>query len=310
MKYIRFLTLFLTVVLCVFASSAFAFNSFFEFQKDSIEMGDRIMVKWSFLHPNGNVAMPLLDSLGNFQILHQSELNTIDSIGLKKTYRYIHLQQFEPGIYQINGIPLFWNHDGLTDTVFSNSNLLYVKSILVDTTKDIKPIKGPIKIPITWKEILTIVLIILGIVFLILLIIYWLTKIKSKPKQKQVVVSKSKAHEIALKKLQKLESQKKWQSDDSKEYYLELSDILREYLEGRFNIPAKENTTIEILQSLRSGMMQDDEKSMLKEILEISDLVKFAKWKPLTDENYTALKNSIQFVKRTKPVGESIDKEQ
>lgn len=305
MKILRFEFILISLFLCICNLNASNAYSVIEFQKDSIEMGDRIMVKWSFLYPSGSVTMPSFDTLGNFQILHQSATTNSDTLRAKLASKYLHLQQFEPGTYSLNGLPLFWKHDNMTDTIYSLGNVLYVKAIPIDTTKDIKPAKGPIRIPYTWKEIALILGAILLILALIIGFFYWLSNRKKVPKEVKPKITRSKSHEIALKKLQKMDSQKKWQNDDSKEFYLELSDIIREYIEGRFHIPAKENTTAEIIQSFRPGLIDEPEKLILNKILEVSDLAKFAKWKPLTDENYAALKDAILFVKRTKPQAET-----
>jgi hypothetical protein len=102
----------------------------------------------------------------------------------------------------------------------------------------------------------------------------------------------------AIDKLQTLENKKLWQNDQVKEYYLGLSEILREYLEGRFGIQAMESTTDEINDTL---ILQDKLKLKLREVLAQADLAKFAKFKPLGDENIRLMKQAKDFVRHTKP---------
>jgi hypothetical protein len=108
-------------------------------------------------------------------------------------------------------------------------------------------------------------------------------------------------HVIALQELDKLKNEELWQHEKVKDYYTRLTDIVRVYIEDRFTISAMEQTTFEILTSFNIKEEQIEKKSFdeLKEILEVSDLVKFAKFTPLPDENHMMLSNAYLFVKET-----------
>jgi len=107
---------------------------------------------------------------------------------------------------------------------------------------------------------------------------------------------------VALRELDKLSQEKLWQKNEFKEYYTRLTAIIRIYLEKRFHIPAMEETSYEILQDWKQhheavpGLYD-----MLKQLLNLADLVKFAREKPLPSDNEVNLDNAYEFVRRTKP---------
>lgn len=119
-----------------------------------------------------------------------------------------------------------------------------------------------------------------------------------------VVVPKVKplpAHVIAMQALEQLAEKKLWQNGRNKEFHTELTDILRQYIEQRFGVPALEKTTDEILDELYElAESQKASLSNLKQVLTMADLVKFAKYQPFADENQLSFVNSRMFVEQTK----------
>ena len=102
----------------------------------------------------------------------------------------------------------------------------------------------------------------------------------------------------------KIMSEKKlWQNGRDKQYHTELTDILRQYIEQRFEVPAMEKTSDEILDELYElAETQKASLANLKQILSIADLVKFAKYQPLADENQLSFMNAKMFVEQTKKI--------
>jgi len=93
---------------------------------------------------------------------------------------------------------------------------------------------------------------------------------------------------------------KLWQAGKVKEYYPELTDIVRVYIEDRFAVMAIEMTTHEILDGLKKHLINDEAMQKLRGSLELADLVKFAKANPTPLENDTCLNHGIDFVNETK----------
>lgn len=109
------------------------------------------------------------------------------------------------------------------------------------------------------------------------------------------------AHVAALQALESLAEKKLWQEGKFKQFHTELTDILRVYIEARYKVPAMECTTDEILEELLElTMTQKSSHNNLKEVLQMADLVKFAKYEPLPDENQMVYMNSRLFIEQTK----------
>lgn len=110
-------------------------------------------------------------------------------------------------------------------------------------------------------------------------------------------------YELAVKKLNELQGRQLWQQGAEKEYYTQLTDILRTYLNGRFGINAMEMTTPQIMAALSENKdIATEYSALVNSVLNEADFVKFAKARPLADENQRAFDDAVQFVELTKPV--------
>lgn len=135
------------------------------------------------------------------------------------------------------------------------------------------------------------------------LLYYFIKRIRdNQPIIRKVKVEpKLPAHELALKELERIKNEKAWQKGLQKEYYTELSDAIRNYINRRFGFNAMEMTSTEIIDKL---LEVKDEKAIeeLKGLFQTSDLVKFAKLVPLMNENDANLLSALKFVNETKEV--------
>ena len=104
----------------------------------------------------------------------------------------------------------------------------------------------------------------------------------------------------AIKELEKLHTQKLWQCGKSKQYYTGLTEILREYLVGRYHFQAMEMTSAEILDCIRELAVEERSAARLKRLLEVADFVKFAKLEPDPEQNEDAYQDAYYFVEETK----------
>lgn len=179
---------------------------------------------------------------------------------------------------------------------------LQVESVAVDTTKAIYDIKQPLDVSYSWldwlRDNLLWVLLAVGALLLAGVLWYVLKKRKKKPAPEPVeVVPDIPPHELALNKLHALRDQKLWQQGAVKPYHSELSDILRDFLERRYQIPAMEQTTDEIFTALAATDMPDGQKARLRQVFTLADLVKFAREQPLHTDNEQSMAQAIDFVK-------------
>lgn len=232
-------------------------------------------------------------------------------------FKYV-VTSFDSTLYHIPGIPVF---DG-TDTIFSNSfGLKVVSPVLKDSTLayleklksgetdsidfnqlalyDIKPIQKP---PFVWTDYLDILWIVLGVLLLLALIgaiVYFILR-KKKKGYFFTPTPVLPAHVRALQELDKMKAEKIWLQGREKEFYTQLTDILRQYLYERYGMKAKEMTSGEILNEMQKYVEAESVYENLKQILSTADLVKFAKYKPYPDENDLSLINAYFFVNQTR----------
>jgi hypothetical protein len=207
---------------------------------------------------------------------------------------------FDPGTYTIPSLSI-----GIgKSAVKTNELTLQVVTVKVDTTKAIYDIKQPIAVTYTFTDWLKdnwiIIASTVAVVLAILGTIYYL---KKKPKKSVPIVVKHEpqvpVHLLILQKLEELRQKKLWQQDQVKAYYIELSDLLREYLEKRYDKKTHEKTTDEIFAALKNRQINVDHQNLLKQILVLSDLVKFAKEKPSAAQNEQSLDSAVSFITLT-----------
>ena len=106
-------------------------------------------------------------------------------------------------------------------------------------------------------------------------------------------------HKVAMQKIEQIKEEKIWQSEDSKEYYTQLTDTLRNYIKERYGFNAMEMTSYEIIQHLQE-VNDEDAINELRELFQTADLVKFAKYSTLINENDRNLVNAIEYINQTK----------
>lgn len=109
-------------------------------------------------------------------------------------------------------------------------------------------------------------------------------------------------YETAITALSALKEKKLWEQGMEKEYFTELTDILRIYLYRRFGINAMEMTSRQILAGLSKNEELKDKRHYFRQILDMADFVKFAKVRPLPADNIASYDNAVKFVEETKPV--------
>lgn len=217
-------------------------------------LNTHIFTRTAILHVEAPENVQLLwpeikDSLGSLEILSSSEvIQTSEAIGsgnasFDQTFSLI---AWEPGFYQIPSVDIqAIAANGDTLSTFASSMSLDVQIALADTSAKIEPIKGIQEAPITLTEILTWAGLALVVILVIAVIVYLVVRNRKQapiiPERKAPIIP---AHEIAMRSLDRLEAEKKWQNGDIKGYYIGLSDILREYMEGAFHFPAKDRKSV------------------------------------------------------------------
>lgn len=109
---------------------------------------------------------------------------------------------------------------------------------------------------------------------------------------------------VAINGLQALKARNLCEQGLEREYYTDLTEILRQYLDRRFGINAMEMTTSQINQHLSSDPRIKDKKEYMRQVLDMADFVKFAAARTLPTDNVAAYDNAVRFVEETKPTPE------
>jgi hypothetical protein len=271
---------------------------------NAVKIGDPVHLNLEVQHAkNIKVKWPSIpDSFSKVEVLKRSPVDTLKSDnGIVIEKQVIKLICFDPGSYTIPALSFNYKtiNDSSVKTIQTDSLILIIKDIPVDTSKAIKDIKPPLEVPFSWREAIPYLIGGLAIVAVAIAVYYYLKNRKKKPGTETPVITRISAYEIALESLKKLESEKLWQQGNLKDFHSRLSDITRTYIENRFGINAMEHTTDEIMQSLQS-IINNENKEKLKQVLILADLVKFAKASPIAAENELSLHNAFDFVNNSK----------
>ncbi|MDR2814232.1 MAG: hypothetical protein LBB79_06210 [Prevotellaceae bacterium] len=276
--------------------------------RDSILVGDQVdmtlQVSYSksirFSFPAlGDTLMP------GIEIVKTSGVDTLrnekkeDRVDVQRKYT---LTSFDGGIvYTLPKIMLALNRGAAVDTFASNELTLKVALPPMDSTFTPNDIKPPVQYPVTIAEAAPYVGGGILLLALIAFAVYYISRRNAnrplffKPKPKEP------AHIIAFRALSKLKGEQLWQQGRVKEYHTRISEIIRVYIEDRYNIQAMENTSEEILRDVELNNLCSKERlDALREVFYTSDLVKFAKFVPPPDENESCFNLTQQFVEKTK----------
>ena len=251
------------------------------------------------------VKFPESKFFGALEVLESYKIDTVKKGDRYELIKKYGLTQFDSGKYTIPRIPVIINGK----TVYSDSLAIEISNVKVDTLKqkmydikDIAAVKSPMG---NWWIYVLVVIGLIGLGFLI----FYLLK-NRKPKAKAEVVVYKTPIEKATTLLQQLESKELWQKGAVKDYYSELTDIVRNYIEEEIKIPAMESTTSELIEGLRKAAKQkklklsNDTVENLEKVLQQADLVKFAKVTPLDyeiEEDKKRISNTIVTIHKSIP---------
>lgn len=297
-----------TYILLTISFFGFSQSNLIETEVDTtnIRIGEQFQYKIS-VNTINDVIIPKL-SLNGLEVIDSTKIDTINNKLVKKYF----LTGFDSGAYYIPQQQIFIkNQAHLTDSLLIN-----VSTVAIDTTKIKKfPIKGIKNEPYQLNDFRHLWWIPLLIALLIGVFVFLLLRIKKKKTVEEVIIPQLEPYDEAVEKLKNLDNKLLWQNNKIKQYYSELTDIVRNYIEREFNIPTLENTTDEIIKSLfdsqSTGVVKTDKEiiTKLKKLLEEADLVKFAKYKPLSHEIEEDRKTSEEIINNLKPKPSKEDEE-
>ena len=246
-----------------------------------------------------NVIIPKLELKG-LEIIDSTKIDTLKNSLIR---RYI-LTGFDSGSFYIPQQQIFVKNQAfLTDSLLVN-----VATIAIDTTKVKKfPIKSIKSEPFTFDDFKIYAYLLIAALAIISFWIYWFVVRKQKENEEEATYKAMPPYEEAIYRLNELDEKLLWQNNKIKEYYSELTEIIRGYIERELKVPALENTTDEVLDMLKdftdSETIQTSKETLkkLKELLREADLVKFAKSKPLANEIEEDRKDAEEIISNLTP---------
>jgi hypothetical protein len=270
---------------------------------DSTEyaVGDPISVHLDATHPKGTTfKLAVADSLDSFVVLDRGAFTPTSETVSGAT---LTVAKYDSGSAALPPLEILYTIPGDTalHRVLTNPLLLTVRTLTVDTSQAFKDLKPPISIPLSLAEIATY----LGIVLLICAFAYlgyryW--KKRSRKEEGVVYVPPARpAHVIALEELAALKEKRLWQQGQIKQYYSEVSEITRRFIENRFRLMALEQTTDEIMDGMKRIRIKPAICGKVETLLQLSDLVKFARFQPGIAEHDAILSMAYDVVQAALP---------
>ena len=278
-------------------------------QRDSILIADQLRYGFTLGDVAEGTELRMQDyskAFGDTLIVVRNwKVDTLKTIrkGRKAPARYnlrgdVVLAPFEAGTYHLPRIAVQRiSPEGVVDTLLFDQQEMKVTTIQVDTTTYVPhDIKGQMRYPLTFKEILPYLL---GLLLLAGLVALAVVLVRRK-RATAVDAHKDPPYIVALRKLDAYRGDKYWAPDKQKAFYSGITDTLREYIAGTFGIDAREMTTAEIFDALKDdNRLTAELYGSTKDLFELADFVKFAKHVAGDEENAAALPQSVRFVTST-----------
>ena len=297
-----------TVLAAMLVSASLSFSQVqLEAHVDSThyKIGDWVRVKvTALMAPSVSSISPLVrDSLGGFEVLRvQSPPPQVDETGKRQVWN-LRLTSFDTTSVVIPPIEFGYTiaGDSTPRTARTQAIPVSITGPTVDPKGDIKDIKEPLRPPWAFEDFIPyiIVLLLLGLAAGAYFFYRW--RMKKKAGLVDEFVPQIPPHELALGALREVEDKKLWQQGKVKEYYSEVTEIIRRFFEGRFRIIALEMTSDQILQQLKSV---PEAQPLMKEISSFfltADLVKFAKYAAAPNEHESELRWAYEIVRSMIP---------
>ena len=252
--------------------------------------------------PNRRIIIPLPGDtlMTGVEVLSVSDADSTEADGRLVIRRDILVTSFDSSLYLL---PPFVAIDG-ADTIESDQVALKVSTVPVDVDNpeqfyDIKDVWKP---PFVLADYYPWIFGILTALFVVCVIGYLVQRYRRHRSEVPVKPAEPELppYETAIRELDSIKDQKLWQQGLNKEYYTQVTDTLRRYISRRYGVNAMEKTSEEILAIIERETDERTVYDTLRQVLRLSDYVKFAKLHPLPDENDESMRNAYLFVNQTK----------
>ncbi|MEO0128505.1 MAG: hypothetical protein ABIL44_12265 [candidate division WOR-3 bacterium] len=265
-----------------------------EFINKKLTIGDPFEIAVVVSIPaNKNISEPFVDSIGPFAIIDQKH-KILQEKGIARHYYRLRVSAFNTGELKFPPLKFLLKENSNIDTIQTNPVDIKIASVLPEGMKDINDIKEMIEFPNPLPVIFLIIVICAGV------IAFFGTKFYKRFKQKRIFEEqKIPCWERALNAVDALIKEDFINKGMVKKFYYTLTEILKRYLEERFNFPAIEQTTTEIVQSMRNLKlpMRDE----FRDLFQYADMVKYAKFIPPQEATEDIVNKSKELILKTMP---------
>lgn len=275
-------------------------------ERNEILIGEQVKMQVRVIHEKATPARLILppDTLvSGVEIIDYGLVDSLEvNDKLREAVYSVVITSFDSAMYVLDNIQALVG-DSLHKA--SETPTLLVNTVPVDLSnpEQYNDIKGAWKTPFVWKDYL--IYVISGLLVLILAFGgYRLWLYIKRPKEASEVKSaepEKEPYEEAMEALSALKSRGLWENNQTKQYYTELTDILRRYIFRVYGIATWDRTSTEILEAFRLGVTKDHSYTALQRILSTADLAKFAKYIPSAQDNIGIFNLSETFVNENRP---------
>ncbi|MFV2007441.1 MAG: hypothetical protein ACC667_08335 [Longimicrobiales bacterium] len=266
-----------------------------------VTVGGRLELLLTVEHdPGATVLWPDSLDVSPFEVLEAVTLRPTQRDGRTFSAARLSLAAFELGELEIPSIEVqVVGADSMVTALATDPFGIGVETVGLDQGDDIRGIRGPLAIPRGLMALLPWLLLAAGLVALA----YWVYRRGQDDASAELgrVVLPGLPHEDAYEALDELEGAGLLQRGEVKEFHIRVSEIIRTYVEGRFDIYALEMTTPEVMAGLRSCEVDGEVHGEFAAFLDRCDLVKFAKVRPGVDACFDMLGSARRIVDQTKP---------
>jgi hypothetical protein len=267
-----------------------------------IFIGDKTNLSFEITYSNGydieTIIPDTVKSVGLEFVAPKNESywDSHDQVPGGTSYRTsLSLQGFQPDTVDIPPIPVLYSHDGVIDTAYTLPLKLTIFSVEPDSLGVIEPILPILEEAKMMEDYQNYLILAFLTIFGITILLYFYQKKKMVKAKNNAILTLS-SQEKALQNLTELDKKQLWQKGKTKLFCAELSYILRHFLEDEYQVPALENTTLDILQQLENQANFDKNYNTWKLLLQTTDLVKFSNAMPDTYFFETAFGNARQLI--------------
>lgn len=262
-----------------------------------VNVGDRMVLTVQVEHaPEATVAWPDSLDISPFEVLAAGVARPEASgDGVRSTAAF-EIAAFELGALELPSFSVEVLHpDGSRETLETDRYGVEVASVGVDEGGDIREIRGPLTIPLSTITVALWVLVLIALLAAAALGYRRWRAGRTPPEEVHQAPARP-AHEIALEGLRDVQASNMLQRGQVKEYHIGISDVLRRYVEARYHVTALEMTTWEIIEGLRRVGVGDDFCDGLRRLLDVCDMVKFAKVRPDRGRSEQVVVDAIELV--------------